>query len=87
MGLSMLAAGCAIAVRRALPVLLGWLAVAAGTATVLTVFAPDTPISAAAGAAFLPALLLAIVFRIWAGLALTRPLAATRTGSVLPGRS
>lgn len=87
MGLSMLAAGWAVVTTRALPLPLGWLGLLAGAATVLTVFAPDTPISAAAGAAFLPALLLAIVFRIWAGIALTRPLAATRSGSVLTGGS
>ncbi|TMR88956.1 DUF4386 family protein [Nonomuraea basaltis] len=72
MGLSMLCAGWAIAARRAMPVLLGWLGLIAGVATLLTLFAPDTPLSGVAGAAFMPSLLLAIVFRIWAGLALTR---------------
>lgn len=51
---------------------LGWVALIGGTATVLTVFAPDTPLSGVAGAAYLPSLLLAITFRIWAGIALTR---------------
>lgn len=70
MGLSMLVAGWAMAAHRALPALLGWLGLLTGTLTVLTVFAPDTPVSALAGAAFMPALLLAIAFRVWAGIAL-----------------
>jgi predicted lipid-binding transport protein (Tim44 family) len=73
MGLSMLAAGWAIVAHRALPVLLGWLGLITGAATVLTLFAPETPLSGLAGAMFMPSLLLAIVFRIWAGVALTRP--------------
>lgn len=72
MGLSMLTAGWAMAARKALPVLLGWVGLVTGLASVLTLFAPDTPLSALAGAAFMPSLLLAIVFRVWAGIALTR---------------
>lgn len=42
----------------------------------LTVLAPSTPLSAAAGVAFMPSLLLAVVFRVWVGTALVRgPLA------------
>ncbi len=73
MGLSMLTAGWAIVAERAMPFLLGWLGLLTGLATVLTLFAPDTPLSALAGAMFMPSLLLAIIFRIWAGIALTRP--------------
>lgn len=72
MGMSMLTAGWAMIARRALPALLGWLGLLTGTLTVLTVFAPDTPLSTLAGAVFMPSLLLAITFRIWAGIALTR---------------
>jgi Domain of unknown function (DUF4386) len=73
MGLSMVTAGWAMVAHRVLPVLLGWLALVTGTATVLTLFAPDTPLSTLAGALFLPALALAIIFRVWAGIALIRP--------------
>lgn len=73
MGLSMLTAGWAIVAERAMPVLVGWLGLLTGALTVLTLFAPDTPLSALAGAAFMPSLMLAIIFRIWAGIALTRP--------------
>jgi hypothetical protein len=72
MGLSTLAAGCAIVVRREMPALLGWLGVATGTASVLTLFSPDTPLSSLAGALFVPELLLSIVFRIAVGAALSR---------------
>jgi hypothetical protein len=68
-------AGWAALTHRALPaapVALGWVAVVAGAATVLTVFAPDTPLSALAGAVYMPSLALAIAFRTWAGIALTR---------------
>lgn len=78
MGMSMLLAGCALVRSRSrgndsMPrgsAALGYLGVLAGTATVLTLLAPDTPLSALAGALFMPSLGLSIVFRIWAGLAL-----------------
>jgi hypothetical protein len=73
MGLSMLTAGWAIATHTALPVVLGWLGVLTGAATVVTLFAPQTPLSDLAGALFMPALMLAIVFRIGVGIALTIP--------------
>ena len=72
MGLSMITAGAAVATTRVLPAVLGWVGIVAGAATVLTVFSPDTPLSAVAGAAFLPSLALAVVFRVWAGVALAR---------------
>jgi len=71
MGLSMLTAGWAMIAHRSMSVLLGWLGVVTGAATVLTLFAPDTVLSGLAGVLFMPALLLAVVFRIWAGIALT----------------
>jgi hypothetical protein len=73
LGLSMAAAGWAALSRKALaaaPVALGWVGLIGGAAALLTVFAPDTPLSGLASAAYLPSLLLAIVFRIWAGIAL-----------------
>lgn len=82
MGLSMLTAGWAMVAYRAMPVLLGWLGLITGACTVLTLFAPNTPLSAVAGAAFMPSLLLSIIFRIWAGYALTRP--EPSTGSPSP---
>lgn len=72
LGLSMLTAGWAMVAHRALPALLGWLGLLTGALTVLTVFAPDTPLSTVAGAVFMPSLLLAVAFRIWAGAALAR---------------
>jgi hypothetical protein len=71
-GLAMLVAGWATITHRALPVLLGWVAMLAGATAVLTVFAPDTPLSSLAGVVYMPSLLLAIAFRIWGGVALTR---------------
>jgi hypothetical protein len=71
-GLAMLVAGWAAITHRALPVVLGWVAVLAGAMSVMTVFAPDTALSGLAGAVYMPSLLLAIVFRIWAGIALMR---------------
>jgi hypothetical protein len=80
MGLSMLCAGWAIVAHRELPVWLGWLGVLTGAATVLTLFAVGTPIAAAAGALFMPALALAIIFRIGAGFALaSAPIDARRS--------
>ncbi|WP_298329076.1 DUF4386 family protein [Haloactinopolyspora sp.] len=72
LGLSMLAAGWAAVARRALPAGFGWVALIAGTATAVTIFAPDTPLTAVAGAVFMPSLLLSVVVRIWGGIALTQ---------------
>jgi hypothetical protein len=92
LGLAMLTAGCAIIARQALAVLVGWLGLLAGLATVVTVFHPDTPLTAVAGAMYLPSLILAILFRIAAGLALIRwtdsgERAGTRPGRPRPARS
>ena len=73
MGLSMLTAGWAIVTHRSMPVLLGWVSLLTGAATVLTLFSPQTPLSGLANALFMPSLMLSIVFRIWAGIALTFP--------------
>jgi hypothetical protein len=90
LGLSMAVAGWAAIAHRALPaapVVFGWVAVLAGGATVLTVFAPSTPLSGVAGAVYMPSLLLAITFRIWAGVALTRaPDHRSREASIASGQ-
>jgi hypothetical protein len=72
MGLSMMAAAWAAVSARALPTLLGWVGLVGGGATVLNVLARATPLDGLAGAAFLPALLLTILFRCWSGVALWR---------------
>jgi len=84
MGLSMLTAGWAIATHRTLPVVLGWLGVLTGAATVLTLFSAQTPLSGLAGALFMPALMLSIVFRIGVGIALTIPERQAAPGSRIP---
>jgi hypothetical protein len=72
LGLSTLAAGWAIASKRPMPALLGWLAIVAGAASVLTVLAAQTPLAPVATAAYLPSLTLVIAFRIWGGIELWR---------------
>lgn len=72
LGLAMTAAGWAIASGGALSKGAGWAGLGAGAATLLGLLAPDTPVSGLAMAAFMPSLLLSIVFRIWAGVSLTR---------------
>lgn len=67
LGLSTVAVGWAAVAKKALPMWLGWLAVIAGVATVSTVLAAHTALSSLAEAAYLPSLLLAIVFRVAAG--------------------
>lgn len=82
-GLSTLAVGWAGLTKKVLPALLSWLAVIVGVATALTVLAAHTPLAALAGAAYLPSLVLAIVFRIWAGVHLLRstgPAGVAETG-------
>jgi hypothetical protein len=86
LGLSLMAAGWAILVRRALSAGLGWIGVMAGIATVIRVFAANTPLDALAGAAFFLSLVLTIVFRLWAGVALWRQ-GAVGVGSPSTGRS
>jgi hypothetical protein len=72
LGLSMLAVGWAAISAEDLSVRLGWLALLAGAATVLTLFEPETPLSGPAESLFAPSLTLAILFRIWAGITLIR---------------
>lgn len=84
-GLSTLAVGWAGVTKKALPRLLSWTAVIVGVATVLTVLAAHTPLAPVAGAAYLPSLVLAIVFRIWAGVHLLRT-AGSEVGVSRSGR-
>ena len=72
LGLSMAAAGWAIVTAKLLPPALGWIGLLAGAASVINVLAAKTPLDPLASAAFQPALLLSIVFRLWAGYALWR---------------
>lgn len=81
-GLSMVVAGWAIAVHRALPMLLGWLCLATGVAEAITILAPGTPVSPLANALFMPGLLLSIVVRVALGLLLVRQ--AMRAPASLP---
>ncbi|MFN2384130.1 MAG: hypothetical protein ABR559_07700 [Gemmatimonadota bacterium] len=70
-GLALLAAGWAMlstGIARAA----GWLAAIAGAATLVRVYAVGTPLAAMAGIAFVPSLVLATAFFIWAGVLLRR---------------
>jgi Domain of unknown function (DUF4386) len=64
LGLSLLAAGSAIASTKALPATVGWIALIAGAATLARILGLDP--------AFLVSLILATVFRIWTGIHLWR---------------
>lgn len=72
LGLSMLAAGLAAIRGDALPSWLGWVAILAGTTSALTVLTAATPLGVLAGSLYLPSLLLAITFRVAAGIHLVR---------------
>ncbi len=70
LALSMASAGSAILSSRALPAWIGWVALAAAAFTLTRIVATDTPLAALAFVAFFPSLILAVVFRIGAGIAL-----------------
>lgn len=70
LGLVLLGTGWAIIARRALPVGVGWVGVFAGIATLLGVLTGGTPLAAVGFVVYIPSLLLAIVFDIWAGFAI-----------------
>jgi Domain of unknown function (DUF4386) len=72
LGLSVLAAGLAIARTKVLPVGLGWVGAIAGAASVISVLAAETSLASLAEAAYFPSLVLIIAFRLWGGLALWR---------------
>ena len=70
LGLMLLAVGSAIITHKALPVGAGWAALLVGLMTIVRVFSSGTPLAGLAFAVFFPTLILAIVFDIWAGIAL-----------------
>ena len=71
LGLMLLAAGSAIITHKALPVGAGWAGLLVGLMTEVRVFSTGTPLAGLAFAMFFfPTLILAIVFDIWAGIAL-----------------
>lgn len=72
LGLAMTAAGWAMASRGALSKGAGWVGLGAGAATLLGLVTSGTALSGVEMAAFMPSLLLSIVFRIWAGVSLSR---------------
>ena len=71
-GFAIFAAGWALLARRAAPAGLGWIGLVGGGASAMTVLPAATPLAALASAAFLPALLLTITFRLWSGYVLWR---------------
>ncbi len=71
LGLMLLLAGSAIVGKGELPKGLGWVGVVGGIAAILTVVTTSTPLGGLAYAAYIPSILLAIVFDIWAGVRLT----------------
>jgi len=84
LALSMASAGSAILSSRALPAWIGWVALAAAAFTLTRIVVTDTPLAALAFVAFFPSLILAVVFRIGAGIALH--LSATRSPDDLQAR-
>jgi hypothetical protein len=72
LALMLLAAGSAIIAHRALPTVLGWIAVVCGVATVVGVFVTGTAFASVGAMLFMPAMILAMVFDIWGGLSLRR---------------
>lgn len=71
-GIAYAAAGWAMASTSRWAAALGWIGVLGGVASVLTMLGAETAIGSIAAAAYLPALLGALVFRTWAGFALLR---------------
>lgn len=79
LALSMAASGWAIVATRSLPVAAGWVGLAAAAFTLVRIVGTDTPLGAVAFAAFFPSLILAVVFRIWAGITLRSSSAGSDT--------
>jgi hypothetical protein len=87
MGLALLAAGGAMLTTRALAPAAGAVAVLGGLAALLSVTALGTPLDALAGAAFMPAIFFAIVFRTWTGIALCKARRQVQTATPLVAAS
>ncbi len=71
LGLMLLLAGSAIADEGHLPKGLGWAGIAGGITAILAVVTTSTPLSGLAYAVYIPSIVLAIIFDIWAGVRLT----------------
>ena len=70
LGLMLLSAGSAIITHKVLPMGAGWAALLVGLMTVVRVFSTGTSFAGLGFAVFFPTLILAIVFDLWAGIAL-----------------
>ncbi len=71
LGLMLFLAGSAIVGKGELPKGLGWVGIVGGIAAILAVVTTSTPLSGLAYAAYIPSIVLAIVFDNWAGVRLT----------------
>lgn len=71
-GFAMIAAGWALRAGRLGSSALGWVGLVAGAASAVSVLADETILDALAQAAFMPALILTIGFRLWSGIVLWR---------------
>ena len=67
LGLMFLLAGLAIITKGDLPKGLGWIGVIAGSAAILGVVTTSTPLSGLGYGTYIPSIILAIAFDIWAG--------------------
>lgn len=74
LGCSMLFAGIAMVKTRMLSSILGWIGIATGALTLATLALVGTPISSVGAMLLMPALVLTVLFRFWAGLTLWRKL-------------
>ncbi len=72
LGLMLFLAGSAIIAKGELVRGLGWVGVIAGLAAILGVITTATPLSLIGYSAYIPSVILAIIFDIWAGIALWR---------------
>lgn len=70
LGLTFVAAGSAIIAKRMLPKGLGWVGLIAGLATLIGVLTTATPLAAVGFGIFMPSIVLAILFDVWAGVKL-----------------
>ncbi len=71
LGLMLFLAGSAIVSKGELPKVLGWVGIVGGIAAILAVVTTSTPLNGLAYAAYIPSIVLAIVFDSWAGVRLT----------------
>lgn len=72
LGLMLLVSGLAIISQKALPKGVGIVGILAGSASILGVFTTATPLAAIGYMAFMPSLILAMVFDVWAGISLLK---------------